>query len=115
MAKQRYLVVVVRPPSEVATASPDRQVSLLLPFNPEATVSLFIDELWNHLSRHGQGIPLTPVSHHVTLHLWDVAGPTIDVEDVLSDVILDTRREKIFAVFSDKGAEAIESHVQKGK
>lgn len=104
MAKQRYLVVIVRPPSEVAPSSPDRRSSLLLPFDPEEPVSAFVQELWKRLSRHGQTIPLTPESHHVALHLEDASGPAIDAHDTLSDVILDTNREKIYAVFSRKDA-----------
>lgn len=102
MDKLRYLVIIVRQPSEVAAASPGRRASLLVPFSPEAIVSTFIDELWKRLARHDGAIPLTAETHKVSLHLEHESGPAIDVEDLLSDVISDTQKEKIFAVFSKK-------------
>lgn len=102
MSKLRYLVIIVRQPSEVAAASPGRRASLLVPFSPEAIVSTFIDELWKRLARHDGAIPLTAETHKVSLHLEHESGPAIDVEDLLSDVISDTQKEKIFAVFSKK-------------
>lgn len=102
MAKQRYLVVIVRPASEVTYVSPGRRASLLVPFSPEAIISTFIDELWKRLARHDGAIPLTAETHNVSLHLEHKTGPAIDVEDLLSDVIADTQKEKIFAVFSRK-------------
>lgn len=102
MDKLRYLVIIVRPPSEVASATPGRRASLLVPFSPEAIVSTFIDELWRRLARHDGAIPLTAETHKVSLHLEHESGPAIDVEDLLSDVIIDTQKEKIFAVFSRK-------------
>lgn len=103
MDKQRYLVVIVRPPSEVTSVTPGRRASLLVPFSPEAIVSRFIDELWKRLARHDGAIPLTAETHNVSLHLDHENGPAIDAEDLLSDVISDTQKEKIFAVFSRKG------------
>ncbi|KAL2273825.1 hypothetical protein FJTKL_04078 [Diaporthe vaccinii] len=102
MVKQRYLVVIVRPASEVTYVSPGRRASLLVPFSPEAIISTFIDELWRRLARHDGAIPLTAETHNVSLHLEHENGPVIDVEDLLSDVITDTQKEKIFAVFSRK-------------
>lgn len=102
MDKKRYLVIIVRPPSEVASVPPGRRPSLLVPFSPEAVIRAFIDELWKRLARHGGAIPLTPETHNVSLHLEHEDGPAIDIEDLLSDVILDAQREKIFAVFSEK-------------
>lgn len=102
MDKQRYLVVIVRPPSEVAFASPGRRASLLVPFSPEAIISTFIDELWKRLARHDGAIPLTAETHNVALHLEHENGPAIDAEDLLSDVIRDCQKEKIYAVFSRK-------------
>lgn len=102
MDKLRYLVIIVRPPSEVASASPGRRASLLIPFSPEGIISTFIDELWKRLARHDGAIPLTAETHKVSLHLDHESGPAIDVEDLLSDVISDTQKEKIFAVFSRK-------------
>ncbi|KAI7775698.1 hypothetical protein LA080_006427 [Diaporthe eres] len=98
MVKQRYLVVIVRPASEVTYVSPGRRASLLVPFSPEAIISTFIDELWRRLARHDGAIPLTAETHNVSLHLEHENGPVIDVEDLLSDVITDTQKEKIFAV-----------------
>ncbi|ROW08830.1 hypothetical protein VMCG_02985 [Cytospora schulzeri] len=112
MEKQRYLVVIVPPPSEVAPSTPGRRVSLLIPFNPHAATNDFIDELWKRLSRHGDSNQLTPDSHHVKLHLGEAAGPIIDVDDALCDIVLDTYREKIFAVFSKKRADAIEKYAE---
>lgn len=102
MDKQRYLVIIVRPPSETTTVSPGRRASLLVPFSPDAIISTFIDELWKRLARHDGAIPLTSETHHVILHLEHEDGPVIDAEDLLSDVINDTQKEKIFAVFSRK-------------
>lgn len=102
MDKKRYLVVIVRPPSEVASVPPGRRPSLLVPFSPEAVISAFIDGLWKRLARHGGAIPLSAETHNVSLHLEHEDGPAIDIEDLLSDVILDVQTEKIFAVFSEK-------------
>lgn len=101
MEKKRYLVIIVRPPNEVLSETPGRRPSLLVPFSPEAVVSSFIDELWKRLARH-EAIPLSPETHKVSLLLGQEDGPVIDVEDLLSDVILDTQKEKIFAVFLKK-------------
>lgn len=102
MDKQRYLVVIVRPPSEVEFVSPGRRASLLIPFSPEAIISTFVDELWKRLARHDGAIPLTAETHNVSLHLENENGPAIDSEDLLSDVIVDCQKEKIYAVFSRK-------------
>lgn len=102
MGNQRYLVIIVRPPSEVAALSPGRRASLLVPFSPEAIVSSFVDELWKRLARHDGAIPLTAETHDVSLHLDYEDGPAIDVEDRLADVIVEAQKEKVFAVFKKK-------------
>lgn len=102
MENQRYLVIIVRPPSEAAALSPGRRASLLVPFSPEAIISSFIDELWKRLARHDGAIPLTAETHDVSLHLDHENGPAIDIEDRLADVIVDTQKEKVFAVFKKK-------------
>lgn len=113
MEKQRYLVVIVRPPSEAAPSSPDNP-SLLLPFSPQATVGDFVQALWERLiRRHGQLISPRPDSHHVTLHLGDEAGPTLGFEDVLSDVVLDAQLEKLFAVFSENKSKTVPEQTEK--
>lgn len=111
MDKQRYLVVIVRPPSELMSMTPGRRSSLLVPFSPEAIIDAFIEELWRRLARHDGAIPLAAETHSISLHLGDETGPSIDVEDILADVIADTQREKIFAVFRKKRSTAIETRV----
>jgi hypothetical protein len=86
---QRYTVTIV---SVTATSNP----VLLVPFEPSALVSRFIDELFSRLSR--QNIPLAPNTHACTLHLDSETGAIIDCEDVLADVILPG--DEIFAVFA---------------
>ncbi|POS69278.1 ubiquitin-conjugating enzyme [Diaporthe helianthi] len=102
MDKRRYLVIIACPPNEVVSATPGRQPSLLVPFSSQAVISSFIDELWKRLARHDRAIPLSSKTHKVSLHLENEDGPAIDVEDLLSDVIHDTQKEKIFAIFSKK-------------
>lgn len=47
-----------------------------------------------------QNLPVTTDTHDLTLRLQSQSGPTIDPEDVLSDVVLGS--ETIFAVFSQR-------------
>lgn len=112
MENQRYLVVIVRPPSEAALSAPDGSLSLLIPFNPRAAASDFIEALWKRLSHHAHSDPPTPDTHYVQLHLGEPAGPLIDVDDNLCDVVHDGLLEKIFAVFSLKKAEKIDNFTE---
>lgn len=110
MDNQRYLVIIVRPPSEVASVPPGGRVSLLLPFSPEAVISTFIEEIWQCVARHDDANPLTAETHNVSLRLERENGPEINAEGRLSDVIVDTQKEKILAVFSQKVSSATEVH-----
>ncbi|KAG8158916.1 hypothetical protein KVR01_011359 [Diaporthe batatas] len=102
MENQRYLVVIVPPQAEAALLSPGARPSILIPFNPEAIVSSFVVEIWKRLARHDGAIPLTAETHVVSLHLGGENGPAIDIEDRLVDIIADSQRQKIFAVFKNK-------------
>lgn len=102
MDKLRSLVIIVRPPSEVALASPGRRASLLVPFSPKVIVSMFIDELWKRLARHDGAIPLTAETHKVSLHLENESGPAIDAEDLLSDVSVTLKRRRFSLCFRER-------------
>lgn len=94
MSRQRYKVTIVSPGEN------GEQPVLLVPFEPSAIVTAFVEEIWKRLRR--QGIPLEPNTHIATLHLDGETGALIDVEDVLSDVVTNPARENIFAVFTTK-------------
>ena len=112
---QRYTVTVVAP------GTTDARPVLLVPFQPNALVTAFIDELYRRIAR--QGLAITPNTHIATLHLDSETGALIDAEDLLSDVISDPKTEHIYSLFSKKdvteveatapselGATAIQSH-----
>ena len=100
---QRYTVTVITPG---AAAQP----VLLVPFQPSAIVTAFVDELYRRIAR--RGLAIAPNTHIATLHLDSETGAIIDCEDLLSDVVNDPKTEKLFAVFTEK-AQAGESS-QKG-
>lgn len=92
---ERYTVTVRQEGSEQ-----QHDVHLLIPFRPTAKVDSFITEIVTRSARQSCQIDLT--THHVTLHLDEPEGPILDVNDILSDVVLDPRSEKIFACFTRK-------------
>lgn len=104
---QRYTVTIVHPGN-----TGERPV-LLVPFEPSAIVTAFIDELYKRVAK--RGLPITPNTHIATLHLDGETGAIIDCEDVLSDVITDPKSEKVFAVFAKNpkhgGAPSISAQV----
>ncbi|KAK4539468.1 hypothetical protein LTR36_010904 [Oleoguttula mirabilis] len=89
---QRYTVTIV------SGGTPGQPPTLVVPFEPSALVTAFIEELFRRIAR--QGLALAPNTHVATLHLDSETGAIIDCEDVLADVIDPT--EKLFAVFSEK-------------
>lgn len=93
---QRYTVTIVS-----SGDSKERPV-LLVPFQPSALVTAFVDELFKRIAR--QGLAIAPNTHIATLHLDSETGGLVDVEDLLSDVVLDPKNDKLFAVFSQKNA-----------
>ncbi len=93
---QRYTVTIVSPGT-----SSERPV-LLVPFEPSALVTAFVDELYKRISR--RGLNIAPNTHIATLHLDSETGALIDCEDILSDVVLDPKTESVFAVFTPKAA-----------
>lgn len=74
--------------------------TLLVPFEPSATVTAFIEELFKRVAR--QGLSLAPNTHVATLRLDNETGAIIDCEDVLSDVVTDPSTDRLFAVFQRK-------------
>lgn len=91
---QRYTVTIVAPGA--ASARP----VLLVPFQPSAIVTAFIDELYRRIAR--RGLNIAPNTHVTTLHLDSETGAIIDCEDSLSDVVSDPRNEQLFAVFTEQ-------------
>ena len=66
----RYTVTIVSP------GNSDNRPVLIVPFEPTAIVTTFIDELWRRVKR--QGILLEPNTHIATLHLDSETGGIID-------------------------------------
>ena len=58
---QRYTVTVVAP------GTTDARPVLLVPFQPDALVTAFIDELYRRIAN--QGLAITPNTHIATLHI----------------------------------------------
>ncbi|GAB7333004.1 hypothetical protein MBLNU13_g04699t1 [Cladosporium sp. NU13] len=88
---QRYTVTIV---NDTGGGRP----SILVPFQPSSLVTAFEDEIVKRAIK--QNIPVTSKTHNLTLRLQSQTGPTIDPNDVLSDVVLGS--ETIFAVFSQR-------------
>jgi hypothetical protein len=88
---QRYTVTLV---NDTGGGRP----STIVPFHADAPVASFKDEIIKRAIR--QNIPVTAETHDLTLHLQSQTGPTLDSEDMLSDVIIGS--ETIFAVFSQR-------------
>ena len=91
---QRYTVTIVS-----SGTSGERPV-LLVPFQPSAIVTAFVEELYKRVAK--RGFPIAPNTHIATLRLDSETGAIIDSEDALSDVVTDPRSEKVFAVFEKK-------------
>ncbi|KAK3677481.1 hypothetical protein LTR78_002331 [Recurvomyces mirabilis] len=85
---KRYIVTIV------SGATSGERPTLLVPFEPSAIVTAFVDELFTRVAR--RGLPLAPNTHLATLHIDSESGALIDVEDVLGDVVT-AESEKIFA------------------
>ena len=88
---QRYTVTII---NDTGGGRP----SILVPFQPSSLVTAFKDEIVKRAIK--QNLPVTAGTHNLTLRLQSQTGPTINPEDVLSDVVLGT--ETIFAVFSQR-------------
>ena len=95
-ANLRAAVTIVSPGTGTSTQPP----VLLVPFQPSAIVTAFVDELYKRIAR--QGLPIAPNTHVATLHLDATTGGIIDFEDVLSDAVTNPKSDKIFAVFAKK-------------
>ena len=93
---QRYTVTVVAP------GTTNARPVLLVPFQPDALVTAFIDELYRRIAK--QGLAITRNTHIATLHLDSETGALIDADDLLSDVVSDPKSEKLFSVFVKKDA-----------
>ena len=103
----RYSVTIVSP----GTPARGRPI-LLVPFQPAAVVTAFVDELWKRIAR--QKLSLAPNTHIMTLHLDSETGGIIDYEDVLSDLVTDPKNEKLFAVFAQKEDDGMPPAVSEG-
>ena len=82
---ERYTVTVTPP-----GAAPIR---LLIPFPPSSSISALAAEVKRRASRAG----LSPDVSELVLHLGDAMGPLLDEEDLLEDVIVDSKTESITA------------------
>ncbi|KAM3414997.1 hypothetical protein BST61_g10134 [Cercospora zeina] len=91
---QRFTVAVVD------STTPGTTLTLAVPFEPNALVSAFVEELCRRIAK--QGLKLAPTTHAITLHLDGETGAIIDPEDILSDVVTDSRNDNLFAVFTPK-------------
>lgn len=102
---QRYTVTIV------SSGDSNERPVLLVPFQPSAIVTTFVDELFKRIAR--QGLAIAPNTHIATLHLDSETGGLIDFEDVLSDVVLDPKHDKLFAVFTqNKSGPSASTHAQ---
>jgi hypothetical protein len=79
---QRYTVTII---NDTGGGRP----SILIPFQPSSLVTAFKDEIVKRAIK--QNIPVTAKTHTLTLRLQSQTGPTIDPNDVLSDVVLGSR------------------------
>ncbi|GIZ49599.1 hypothetical protein CKM354_001262900 [Cercospora kikuchii] len=93
---QRFTVAIVD------STTPGTALTLAVPFDSSALVSAFIEELFRRAAK--QGLKLAPSTHIAALHLDSETGAIIDPGDLLSDVVTDSRNDKIFAVFTRQGA-----------
>jgi hypothetical protein len=84
------------------------RVTLLIPFESSAFVTAFSDEIFRGIARqsHAGLAGVTPATHVATLHLDGENGAVIDCEDVLGDVVVDPKLEKLFVVLSKKAVNA---------
>lgn len=76
------------------------QPVLVVPFQPNALVTAFIDELFKRIAR--LNLPLQPDTHVATLHLDSETGAILDCEDLLADVVGEDEKEKLFMVLKEK-------------
>lgn len=72
----------------------------MVPFEPDALVTAFIDELFKRIARHGSSVK--PDTHIATLRLDSETGAVLDYEDLLVDVIGEDERDKVFMVLKEK-------------
>lgn len=86
---QRYTVTII---NDTGGGRP----SILVAFQPSSLVAAFKDEIVKRAIK--QGLPVTAETHQLTLRLQSQTGPTVDPENVLSDVVLGW--ETILAIFS---------------
>jgi len=63
---QRYTVTIV------ATGDLSERPTLVVPFEPSATVTAFIEDLWKSIAR--LDVPLAPNSHICRLHIDSTTG-----------------------------------------
>jgi len=82
---ERYTVTVTPP-----GAAPIR---LLIPFPPSSSISALAAEVKRRASRAG----LSHDTSELVLRLGDATGPLLDEEDLLEDVIVDSKTESITA------------------
>lgn len=75
---------------------------LVVPFQPDALVTAFIDELFKRIAR--LDLQLQPDTHIATLHLDSETGAILDCDDLLSDVIGEDEKDKLFMVVKEKNA-----------
>lgn len=93
--KERYTVTL----SDAATAA---KPTILIPYNPQALVSAFADEIFKRAVKHN--INVKAETHTVTLRAKSQTGAVLDTEDVLGDVLPRPEAESIYAIFNSKSA-----------
>jgi hypothetical protein len=84
---ERYTITVPIPPGASS-------IRLLIPFPPTSSIAALAAEVKKRASR--SALPLDALSDLI-LHLGDAAGPILDDEDLLEDVIIDPKNESITA------------------
>ncbi len=88
---ERYTVTIALPPGTSA-------IRLLIPFPPTSSVSALVAEVKKRVSRSAL---LLDAASDLILRLGDFSGPILDEDDLLEDVILDSKVESITATPRD--------------
>lgn len=72
-----------------------KNLLLLIPFSSTSSVSAFAEEVRRRAAKHDHAL----AERIFSLHLGQEDGPILDFDDMLSETIVDSRRERIFLIF----------------